>query len=153
MTNWTLKPDGPDAAKNVFQTLETVFSLSGKQITHDRMSDVIYIQAEQAGYYVKRYTSAGIFRLNKPAIMSNDIPQRGKASAAGSVARDSTANGKTCNTSKNGVYLLRNWSPMAVKKPARFSNKERSLPQNFPTPKISQSLQKTMIRDSTIPGG
>ena len=59
MTNWTLQPNGSDAAKNVFQTLEKVLSLSGKKITHDRMSDVIYVQAGQTGYYVKRYTSAG----------------------------------------------------------------------------------------------
>lgn len=59
MSTWTLHPDCPADAKEIFQTLENVFKLTGEKITNDRVSDLIYLTIGDTGYYVKRYTSAG----------------------------------------------------------------------------------------------
>lgn len=59
MTSWTLHPDCPKQTREVFQTLDDVFELSGKAITSDRLSDLIYVTIDGTGYYVKRYYAAG----------------------------------------------------------------------------------------------
>jgi hypothetical protein len=58
MKNWTLHTNCPEA-QTVFQTLENVFKLNGKQITCDRLSNLIFLNVGGKNYYVKRYTKAG----------------------------------------------------------------------------------------------
>jgi len=48
----------PQAAL-AFASLESVFALQGEAITHDPLSDVIRIELDGLGYYVKRYHGAG----------------------------------------------------------------------------------------------
>jgi len=59
MSNWTLHPDCPADAQEGFKTLESVFELTGKKITNDPISDLIYLTIGKTGYYVKRYTAGG----------------------------------------------------------------------------------------------
>jgi len=58
MKNWTIHTNCPEA-RTVFQTLENVFKLNGKQITYDRLSNLIFLKVGEKNYYVKRYTLAG----------------------------------------------------------------------------------------------
>ena len=60
MTVWTLDPEyvvGP--AGTAFADLDAVFALQGKQITKDSISEVLYVQIGERGYYVKRYHAEG----------------------------------------------------------------------------------------------
>jgi len=60
MTNWQVSLDslGP-AAREQFSTLESVFRLRGTTIARDNISEVIRVEADGKGYFVKRYTAAG----------------------------------------------------------------------------------------------
>ena len=46
-------------AGRTFSTIDKVFSLEGKPITSDALSNVHRVEVDGIGYYVKRYTSAG----------------------------------------------------------------------------------------------
>jgi tRNA A-37 threonylcarbamoyl transferase component Bud32 len=57
---WTLNAAYADSpAAKVFVDLDAVFALQGQYITSDPLSDVIRVDFEGIGYYVKRYTGAG----------------------------------------------------------------------------------------------
>lgn len=59
MSDWTLDPALPPAAARAFASLATVFALSGQRVAAAPMSEVIRIEIDGNGYYVKRYTGAG----------------------------------------------------------------------------------------------
>ena len=57
---WTLDPQyATGATAEAFADLDAVFALRGKQITQDSISEVIYVQIADRGYYVKRYNAEG----------------------------------------------------------------------------------------------
>jgi tRNA A-37 threonylcarbamoyl transferase component Bud32 len=59
MRTWNLAPGViRTSAGEAFASLDDVFSLEGQQITQDSLSDVIRVEIEAKGYYVKRYTGA-----------------------------------------------------------------------------------------------
>jgi len=60
MRTWTLTPAyvGSPAAQ-AFPDLDAVFALKGQPIASDPLSDVIRVEIDGTGYYVKRYTGAG----------------------------------------------------------------------------------------------
>ena len=58
MKNWAIHTNFPEA-QAVFRTLEKVFELSGKQITRDRLSNLIFLNVGGKNYYVKCYIHAG----------------------------------------------------------------------------------------------
>lgn len=60
MKAWTLTAayaDGP--AARAFPDLDAVFALQGRRVASDPLSEVIRVEIEGTGYYVKRYTGAG----------------------------------------------------------------------------------------------
>lgn len=60
MRTWTLTaPYADSPAAQAFPDLETVFALQGRRIASDPLSDVIRVDIDGTGYYIKRYTGAG----------------------------------------------------------------------------------------------
>ena len=49
---------GPQA-RQLFDSLQATFALTGKQITRDQISDVVFVRADTTNYFVKRYCAAG----------------------------------------------------------------------------------------------
>lgn len=58
MASWHLDPKYQHLAAD-FGGLDEVFALTGQRMTRDPISDVIRIERDGVGYYVKRYRSAG----------------------------------------------------------------------------------------------
>lgn len=52
---WHTTPNSP----HEFRDLDSVFNLTGEQITKDKLSDLIKIKINNTTYYVKRYVRAG----------------------------------------------------------------------------------------------
>ncbi len=59
MSEWRVTALATPQAALAFASLESVFALQGEAITHDPLSDVIRIELDGLGYYVKRYHGAG----------------------------------------------------------------------------------------------
>ncbi|MCW1935665.1 lipopolysaccharide kinase InaA family protein [Pseudomonas sp. MDMC_285] len=59
MSEWRVTALATPQAAIAFASLESVFALQGEAITHDPLSDVIRIELDGLGYYVKRYHGAG----------------------------------------------------------------------------------------------
>ena len=60
MSAWTLDPEyAVGEAGKAFVDLDAVFAQQGKQITRDSLSEVLYVQLDGRGYYVKRYWAEG----------------------------------------------------------------------------------------------
>lgn len=57
-SHWRLEPQFHTLAP-LFGSLQAVFELRGQAVTHDRLADVIRIEHQGVGYYVKRYRVAG----------------------------------------------------------------------------------------------
>ncbi|MRI31610.1 heptose kinase [Endozoicomonas sp. OPT23] len=59
-SSWTITDACQSAAaRKAFSSLDSVFSLSGKEVSSDKLSNVHRIEIDGIGYYVKRYTKAG----------------------------------------------------------------------------------------------
>lgn len=65
MSSWRLHPDYQHLQKE-FGSLERVFNLVGQQVTRDPISEVIRVEHEGIGYYVKRYRRAKGLRAYLP---------------------------------------------------------------------------------------
>jgi hypothetical protein len=59
MSSWRLADDLSPAEAEAFADLDAVFALEGRTIARDPLSQVLYVQVEGRGFYVKRYHGAG----------------------------------------------------------------------------------------------
>ncbi|MHA6492291.1 lipopolysaccharide kinase InaA family protein [Pseudomonas borbori] len=58
MSGWTVAAAYPHL-QQAFGSLDAVFALVGKRLTRDPLSEVIRVEIDGIGYYVKRYVGAG----------------------------------------------------------------------------------------------